>query len=277
MVRKIGSNGVYLLRIAKRLILTGGIHSKRYIEYLDSIEHQKTSFKKTILSFAVDVELIDSKDSKISRSIFDRLVSLTEKYPLHITWAVMGNISSEGFSFAYIADRLLQIGNQEIASHSFSHKDFSLIPESEAIADIENSIGCFERAGVRPATFIFPYNKAGHKDKVKAAGFTSYRGYSEETLKLDEAGLLVFPPGLCLNPSGFTSKEIISLIDKAVRHRAFIHLFTHLLEFRDDAELINFLEPIFSYVKICENNEQLDIMTMREITNDIGKGIPGLQ
>lgn len=264
---------IYLLRIAKRLILTGSIHSKRYIEELDSIECRKTSFKKAILSFAVDVELIDGKDSKISRSIFDRLICLTEKYPLHITWAVMGNIRSAEFSFPYIADRLLRLGNQEIASHSFSHKDFSLIPESEAIADIENSIGCFKNEGIKPATFIFPWNKAGHKDKIKSAGFKSYRGYSEGDLRFDESGLLVFPTGLCLNPSGFTSKEIISLIDKAIKRKAFIHLFTHLLEFRDDAELNNFLEPIFSYARMCENNEQLDTMTMREITDDFGKGI----
>ncbi len=58
---------IYLLRIAKRLILTGSVHSKRYIEYFDSIEPQKTFFKKATLSFAIDVELIDRKDSKISR------------------------------------------------------------------------------------------------------------------------------------------------------------------------------------------------------------------
>jgi len=271
----IKNNFTYPLRIAKRLILTGSIHSKKYIECLNSIAHQNL-LNKAILNFSIDIELLDERKAERSRRIFDELISLVKEHSLSLTWAVMGNINSINLSFPYLIEKIISVPNQEIASHSFSHPDFTSLNKQEAIDDIKSSLRCFNERGLSPKTFIFPWNKAGYIEEIKKAGFESYRGYSNQTIHRDKEGLIVFPADLCLNPSGFTSKEIISLIDEAVRYKILINIFTHLLEFRDEVELNNFLEPIFSYVKMCENNDQLDTMTMREITDDIGKGIAGL-
>lgn len=265
-------NFIYPLRIAKRLILTWGIHSQNYLQCLNSITRQKLHFNKAILNFSIDIELIDKRDSEKSRRVFDKLISLVKEHSLSLTWAVMGNINSISLSFPYILEKISSVPNQEIASHSFSHPDFTSLNKQEAINDIKNSIRCFNERGLSPKTFIFPWNKAGYIEEVKRAGFESYRGYSNQTIHSDKGGLIVFPADLCLNPSGFTSKEIISLIDEAVRYKILIHFFTHLMEFENESELEYFLKPVFLHIKRCESDRLLEMLTMMEITHRM-KGI----
>lgn len=265
-------NFIYPLRIAKRLIMTGGIHSRNYLQCLNSIAHQKLHFNKAILNFSIDIELIDKRDAERSRRIFDKLISLVKEHSLSLTWAVMGNINSISLSFPYILEKISSVSNQEIASHSFSHPDFTSLNKQEAINDIKSSLRCFNERGLSPKTFIFPWNKAGYIEEVEMAGFESYRGYSNQAIRSDKRGLIVFPADLCLNPSGFTSKEIISLIDEAVRYKILINFFTHLMEFENESELEYFLKPVFLHIKRCEGDGLLEMLTIMEITHRM-KGI----
>lgn len=265
-------NFIYPLRIVKRLILTGGIHSRNYLQCLNSIAQQKLHFNKAILNFSIDIELIDKRVAERSRRIFDKLISLVKEHSMSLTWAVMGNINSVSLSFPYILENISSVPNQEMASHSFSHPDFTSLNKQEAINDIKNSIRCFNERGLSPRTFIFPWNKAGHREEVRRAGFESYRGYSSQTIHRDKEGLIVFSADLCLNPSGFTSKEIISLIDGAVRYKILINFFTHLMEFESESELEYFLKPVFLHIKRCEGDGLLEMLSMKEITHRM-KGI----
>jgi len=101
----IKNNFTYPLRIAKRLILTGSIHSKKYIECLNSIAHQNL-LNKAILNFSIDIELLDERKAERSRRIFDELISLVKEHSLSLTWAVMGNINSINLSFPYLVSRI---------------------------------------------------------------------------------------------------------------------------------------------------------------------------
>jgi peptidoglycan/xylan/chitin deacetylase (PgdA/CDA1 family) len=67
---------------------------------------------------------------------------------------------------------------QEIGSHSFSHVIFGDRGCSleTAASEIQASLEAASELGLKPRSFAFPRNRAGHLDLVRDLGFSSYRG-----------------------------------------------------------------------------------------------------
>ncbi|MEM3610050.1 MAG: polysaccharide deacetylase family protein [Candidatus Anstonellales archaeon] len=151
-----------------------------------------------------------------SREAISYLLEILEKYEIPATWAVVGHLmldrcekvegvphpnmprpkinGSDWYSldpcssvkdepFWYAPDVIASILDSEItheiASHSFSHVDFSRISAEVAEAELRESKKLIEDiCGVTPKTFIFPKSRFGHFNILKTNGFIAFRGKS---------------------------------------------------------------------------------------------------
>jgi len=149
-------------------------------------------------------------DEKKGRGNTDLLLSLFEKYDVPATWAVVGHLFldqcqrengvphpemprfKDGWysvdpcsdiqkdPLYYGKDIIEKVKSSpvghEIGYHSFSHVPFSECSREVAEAEIDSGLRVAEEFGVTLESFVFPYNKVGHVDVLKAKGFKVYRG-----------------------------------------------------------------------------------------------------
>ncbi len=193
---------------------------------------------------------------------------------------------------------------QEIASHSFSHVDFtedSCRPEvvrAELAACLEEA----GRHGVTVRSFVFPQDHSGHLDLLREAGFAVYRGPTASLFQqvhprwvgrlmhfLDD--LFAWPagdvwprealPGLWELPGsmmyGFTFgvrrwipirarvRKAKQGIERAIRDRKIFHFWFHPETLGyQDRELFEGFEDIYAYADRRRREGALEIVTMQE-------------
>lgn len=81
------------------------------------------------------------------------------------------------FGADIIEQLLVSNVEHEIASHSFSHVDFSSCSSEVALAEVRKSKDLMEKlCGVTPRCFIFPKSRVGHLEVLKNNGFEAFRG-----------------------------------------------------------------------------------------------------
>lgn len=70
----------------------------------------------------------------------------------------------------------------ELASHSFSHVDFSMCSREVALAEVRKTQELMRKLfNVSPKTFIFPKSRIAHLDVLEKEGLISYRGVIPQT------------------------------------------------------------------------------------------------
>ena len=134
-------------------------------------------------------------------------VELFDRYDVPATWAVVGHLfleecdgrhashplgpewfdrdpggSLEDYGLWYGRDLVETVAaadaDHEIASHSFSHVEFgrSATGRETAVAEVTASLRAADRLGVSLDSFVFPWNRVGHRDVLAEYGFECYRG-----------------------------------------------------------------------------------------------------
>ncbi len=140
----------------------------------------------------------------ICQEVTGLLLKLIEKFNVHATWAVQANLLLDRHEFTIknlpdaIAEHIRRSGAplyngqsvlqqildcktpQEIGCHTFSHirvADPSCTREQFEV-ELEACRHEFERFGVIPCSFVFPWNSVQFVDSLKKFNYIAYRGPS---------------------------------------------------------------------------------------------------
>lgn len=247
---------------------------------------------KGIFCISIDFELLWGRRDKSNlaffekripkeRIVIDKLLSLFKKYKIPATWATVGKIYEKGnqnYSGLDIIKKIEKVANQEIASHSYTHPEFTSIPKSEAK---------YEFNKFKKTSFVFPRNKIKYLDELKMAGFKTFRGEDEYATELliprippvymptIKNGLICIP-GSMYFVSGRGLKKYIPKnlryvksrlgIDNAVKLGKVFHIWFHPVDFVDDSEKIFYdFEKVLIYANKKRGEGLLKILPMGSI------------
>jgi peptidoglycan/xylan/chitin deacetylase (PgdA/CDA1 family) len=177
---------------------------------------------------------------------------------------------------------MAKAGGHEIACHGFSHIPFDdpNISQQTMEADVEAALKVAAEKGVRFDTFVFPRNRVGHTNILKAQNFVAYRGAMPTTSRFaslaGEAniyqcsqphgtphnGLLEIPTGYFLNwrrgiraciPKRISRMRWASILDNAVRNDELAHLYFHPHNLINGPESFDLLVDVLRAV--CERRD----------------------
>lgn len=220
---------------------------------------------------------------KSERKIIAKILKLFKKYDIPATWAVVGKILEKGDSLWHGPNSVREIKkdkNQEIASHSYSHKIFTEIGQKVAREEIEK---------LKAKSFVFPRNKIAYIDLLKKYGFKCFRGRDKTSFELLIPRIppvykpklingVVEIPGSMYLVSGRGFRKFIPKglrfikakwgIDSAIGKNKVFHLWFHPIDFVDDSKKIfsNF-EQILAYAAKKRKQKVLEIKTMNEVAS----------
>ncbi len=192
----------------------------------------------------------------------------------------------------------------EIGSHSFAHIVYG-DPECAAAmaqADLRAAVEVASKEGLTLDSFVFPRNKIGHLDLLKAVGILAYRGddpphRTPHAPKVVRKLITVLDQVLGLSPRAVHAEEVLTGLwnipgnhfylpregpfkmlpimsrvlkakrgmRQAIRDGTLYHLWFHPFDLSADPDAIFWgLERIFAYAKRQREAGNLDILTMRE-------------
>jgi len=123
------------------------------------------------------------------RAITRRLLGLFEHFEIPVTWAVVGQLLVEerdtrlapGPDALWHAPELIEEirmarPGHEIASHSFTHADFTAIDEAAAALELDSAVRAHAARGLDVRTFVYPWNRIAHTGLLAGRGVRIYRG-----------------------------------------------------------------------------------------------------
>ncbi|MGI0084722.1 MAG: hypothetical protein ACREBQ_06535, partial [Nitrososphaerales archaeon] len=149
--------------------------------------------------------------------------------------------------------------------------DVSACTETELEQEITKCVDILNPART-PKTFIFPWNRVGHFEKLKQMGFTTFRGRERVVgaPKLDR-GLWNVPPVFYVDTKSFGAYDLVRrFVELCLEKRSVFHLWTHpwSVVYPDNADALveNLLEPLFAYLEAKRNSGKLSISTLGEIS-----------
>lgn len=250
-----------------------------------------------------DYEKFISRAKKV-RTIVGDLLSLFDKYEISATWAIVGALYKKSdkeypelWSAPDLIDKIKKYSNQEIACHSYSHKEFAKLKKGEAKEEL--------RKCPKAKSFVFPRNKIAHLEILKKHGYIAYRGYEPHlrgfrnskllkfieifdlllliphTSKPEKVKGLVNIPGNMYFLSARGLRKHIPLnirylkakrsIDKAIKKGGVFHLWFHPIDLADNTErqLLE-LEKILKYAHKRVEEDKLLNLTMEKIATTQG-------
>ena len=133
--------------------------------------------------------------SEAETAIVGRLLALSEKHDLPVTWATVGRIFDAGAEAslpagprgAWYAPQLVDAIRRskvphDLGSHSYAHVYYDRISRDEAAEDLGRDVAVRKAWGLPLRTWVYPRNGIGHVDLLAAAGVEVYRTH--------DAGLL---------------------------------------------------------------------------------------
>ncbi len=258
--------------------------------------------KKGVFCISIDLELLwGRKDldyskfigkTKKERQIIKKVLNLFENYDIPATWAIVGKLYENGndlWSGKDIISSIKKLKSQEIASHSYSHEDFTKISKTKAQEEFSKN---------KANSFVFPRNHIAYLDLLKRNNFKAYRGADEtsttshifqlaklllgippSTAKpIYEKGLINIPGSMYFVsarglrkyiPAGARLTRAKLGIKQAISKREIFHLWFHPVDFVDQqAQLLKEFENILSYAYGKRKNGVLEIKTMKAISNN---------
>lgn len=247
---------------------------------------------KGILCISIDTELMwgrkDLDHSKFvnkvkkEREVIKKLLRLFNKYNIPVTWAIVGKLYETGNSLWSGKDIISWIKDEkihEIASHSYSHEDFSQISKTEAREELKKN---------KANSFVFPKNHINYLSLLKENNFKAYRGKDKSEFELlipriPPTGKVRLKNKLIEIPSSmyFVSARNIRKhipfglrfyksklgINRAISKKEIFHLWFHPIDFVDNSNsLFMELENILKYANQKRVKGLLTIKTMKQIT-----------
>lgn len=228
-------------------------------------------------------KLREDPDATIDR--IRELIDLFEEYEIPATWAVVGELVTEGDDplfhnpdlFEYLLDSDV---DHEIGLHSHSHRDFDSLSEAEAREDLEAGVSALAEWGIEPESFVFPRNRIGHVELLREYGFRYYRTDSQDS-KFDKLKALISPQGTSLSIKDETPLDVSGTMFLAAHHpeqfvrwkvkwdlkRAalsggLVHYWLHPHNVATDPHLLSMLEDVFQW---CNGDDSSDSITNERI------------
>ncbi len=212
----------------------------------------------------------DPNKFSLNRTGTRLLLDLSSKYSIPMTWAICGKTAEEDMA-SYWKIGEANAGH-EIGIHTYSHIDVSSCTESELEHEVKK---CIEVVGLEqdPKTFVFPWNRVGHFEKLKQMGFKAYRG-KERIIRAPvmERGLWNIPPVYYIDTRSLGAYDVVrKFVDFCVEARCVFHLWTHpwSIVYSENKDLLveNVLDPLFAYLNAKRNAGLLSISTLGEISS----------
>jgi len=189
-----------------------------------------------------------------------------------VTFAIVGQIGVDKVNGKDLIEAIKNtIAHHEIASHSFSHVDFSDEETTKEIAEYEitQSAKFLRQYDSQLRTFIFPNNHPAYLDLIKDAGFNAYRVRENQEVKKDTYGLYQFPLGIWLSPQAFVPKDLIKLINTGISRKQIVNFWCHLFEFDSASQFKSFFESIFAHIESCQKTGKIETLTVRDIIKEV--------
>ena len=275
-----------------------------------------------------------------ARDIAEELIRLAERFEVPITWAIVGHLlldkcerkgdvphpdmprpkTTSGLDwYAFdpctglakdplwygkdIVEAILDSDvEHELGCHSFSHVNFRACSREVAEAEVEKCVSLMEEIGVRPLSFVFPYDRVGHLDVLAKHGFKAFRsplkswvwplqeperlkgflmnvieaplrkrlGLPPPIMRPRRRGALVELPSLCplYAPSEVGPLSLMRGILKAIhiahRRGALIHVYSHLHNLAQDKAYLRAVVFLFNIIGSLREQGLMDVLTMRE-------------
>lgn len=125
---------------------------------------------------------------RLDRLVTRRLLELFERYDVQATWAIVAALLDPAAAAGHpgdtecwhapdvIADIRRITPKQELGSHSFAHVYYEGLDRGSAKLDLERARSTHDTEGLPWGTFVFPRNRVGHLDLLKASGVRVFRG-----------------------------------------------------------------------------------------------------
>ncbi len=126
--------------------------------------------------------------AEAEKTIVARLLALSEKHDLPVTWAAVGRIFDTGAEgslpagprAAWYAPELVESIRasrvaHDLGSHSWAHVYYDRISRDEAAEDLGRDVALRKAWGLPLRTWVYPRNGVGHVDLLAAAGVEVYR------------------------------------------------------------------------------------------------------
>jgi len=268
------------------------------------------------------------------KKIVPSLLAILERHNLPATWAVVGHLmlrecngvhselepyrpehcpdwfsrdaggEDDGDSVWMCRDVVEQIAEcqtpQELASHSFSHVDFShpALSRKRAMQELELTLSLIAEFGQEMRTHVFPRGRCGHLDVLKNAGVQVYRSFRTPgagfrpafgqfatealahtpplvTAARDELGMLNVEGGMLFNRRGRYRSAIpmsrrvtraIKGINAAVRSGGGFLLWSHPIDFAVDQKImLRAFDEICAHAARMRNTGRLEIIPVCEL------------
>lgn len=211
---------------------------------------------------SVDFDVTREEREAPNRLGTDKLLELSEKYRISMTWAICGRTAKEQ------PDTFRSIVNsrqrQEIGVHTYSHIDVSSCPPSQLEAEIERCLQVLQLP-TPPISFVFPWNRVGNLEVLKKLGFKAFRGKARAIgPPVREQGLWNIQPTYAIDRRTYNSFPFVKqLVKTSVSNNSVFHLWLHpwdLIPEKPGQRPLDgaFLEPLFRFVSdLKEKNGSL--------------------
>jgi peptidoglycan/xylan/chitin deacetylase (PgdA/CDA1 family) len=216
--------------------------------------------RSSVACVSVDFDVTKESRFDDNRKGTLALNELAARYGIPITWAICGKSAEADMkSYSAIVD---SAHLNEIGVHTYSHIDASVTPTDQFRSDVER---CIQVLGLEsPRTFVFPWNKVGHFDVLRALGFRVFRGKTRAIGNpVLREGLWNVRPVYYVNHLSKGAESLIkTYVDLCVKLSTPFHLWTHpwSLAIGGKTEpMMETLESVFAY--IAEKREQNALTT----------------
>jgi len=160
----------------------------------------------------------------------------------------------------------------ELATHSFSHVDFSNCSEEVAIAELTRCKELMQKKNLSLSSMVFPGNLIDNLRILSKLDLLAYRGNDECKIQYPTRipdGIWNIPQSIQLAGrlrENHLSNLVKRLIDKTIGNCGVLHMWFHPFEM--DRPMINsVLSPILTYADSLRRKKKLWIATMQEIAS----------
>jgi peptidoglycan/xylan/chitin deacetylase (PgdA/CDA1 family) len=191
----------------------------------------------------------------------------------------------------------------EVASHSFSHIDFSIkeCTYKVAKAEIEKSISVMNNLGIEPTSFVFPYDQVSYLDILYKNGFKAFRGPIPDAVEVFKRrrplyqlvkkvtpkippvvnveftdGLLNIPGCMFFKPLGLQSIQTIynkalEGINRSVNQGKIFYIYIHGHNLSENRDLLIAFQSTIKYVDELRRRGLVEICTMKTLAEKVAK------